>query len=196
MSHDNDPAKVVLKTALATIEGKYTAHGLELDVKVSPCSWMYQGYGFQAEYTGADCHGFVNDQPLAVEAATRADVQRLLDALPKGACTRCSKPYVRDAHTAKYRGTLCEPCWMDDFNKRCKAEEEKERKSLERQDARMLKKGYTHRVSAWVHPSGGGDDYLLDFYSKGEPTKEDVRRLLQKKGSRVFDDYGVVKLDK
>lgn len=199
MSHDHDPERAALRATLATIEGSYTAHGYAMTVKVSPCSWMYQGYGLQVEYTAADgrFHGFLNDKPRKVEDTTRADVQRLLDGLLAPVkCSRCETGYLLGEDSKKYRGTLCEPCWMDDFKKRCDADAEKERRRVARQDARMVKKGYTHRISAWVHPAGGGDDYLVDFYCKGEPTKEDVAKLLRKNGSRVLDDYGVEALAK
>lgn len=198
MSHDNAPDAVALKTTLATIEGQYTAHGYALNVRVSPCSWMYQGYGLQVEYTAVDgrCHGFLNEKARKVEDTTRADVQRLLDTLAPSACSRCQTGYLLGEDSKKYRGTLCEPCWTEDFKKRCAAEEEKDRKALARRDANMLKKGYTHRVTAWVHPSRGGDDFMIDFYGKSEPTPAEVKRLLQKEGSRVFDDYTVVKLTK
>jgi hypothetical protein len=197
MSNDataNDPA-VQRKVALATLEaGQYTAHGLAFKVRVSPCSWMYEGYGFQVEYNALDetSHGFKLDKALKVETATRADVQRLLDSLTPTTCSRCKTPYVLADDTKTYRGTLCEPCWAVDFKKRCEEEDKKERAAIARQDAKMLKKGYTHRISAWVH--AGGDDKLVDWYVQGEPTQEQVSRLLKRARSRVLDDYKIIPL--
>lgn len=188
------------KVALATLQGSYQTHGLPVDVSVSPCSWMYEGYGFQIGYEMPErrCWGHCIDKALTVETATRADVQRMLDAdLRAQPCARCTTPFLfNTTDRGSNRGTLCETCWMDDFNKENERHMEKENRALARKDAAMAKKGYTHRVSAWVHPARGGDDYLIDFYSKKLPTPCEIEALLRKEGSRRLDDYGIVALTK
>jgi len=70
----------------------------------------------------------------------------------------------------------------------------KERDLIARRDKRMAAKGYTHRVTAWVH--AGGDDRQIDFYVKGTPSDAFIKKALRKEGSRVLDDYSVVTLKK
>lgn len=55
----------------------------------------------------------------------------------------------------------------------------------------MKAKGMTHRVDAWVHPAGGGDDYLVSLYVNGEPTKSLIQKELKKLKSSVLDDYTI-----
>ena len=197
MSHDSsdDARKVALRVALATLEGQYEIRGHKVNVHVSPCSWMYPGYGFQIGFkmqTGA-AWGYVVDRKLTVETATKADVQRMLDSeVVVGDCTRCSVPFVKEPKSN--RGNLCESCWTDDWKKKVDGLEKKAKHNLERQDARMLKKGYTHRVTAWVH--AGGDDKTVDFYCIGRPVKGEIESHLRKMGSRVLDDYQVIPLNK
>lgn len=190
-----DDKQVVRDVALRTLRGRYVTGGIEVNVHVDPCAWMYPGYGFQFSYATVDgsCHNSIHGgRDLTVETATRGDVQRLLDTVLKPAqCARCKVTYLFDPKSN--RGTLCEKCWMEDWQKGVDALMEKERRKVARKDANMLKKGYTHRITAWVHPTRG-DDYAVDMYTKGQPSADYIRREIKKMGSRVDDDYSVTAL--
>ena len=60
-------------------------------------------------------------------------------------------------------------------------------------DAKRKEEGYTHRVSAWIHPDDG-DDYQMEFWLKNTPTEAQIKALLKRNGSTVLDDYQIVAL--
>ena len=59
---------------------------------------------------------------------------------------------------------------------------------------RMKAEGMTVRVSAWVHPAAGGDDYQADWYFPARPAPAEIRSLLRGEGSSVLDDFQVIAL--
>jgi hypothetical protein len=58
----------------------------------------------------------------------------------------------------------------------------------------MKKAGMEFRVSAWIHPEGGGDDCYVDWYLKSHPTPEQVTGFLRERHSSVLDDYEIIAL--
>lgn len=165
-----------------------------LSASISPCSWMYPGHGLQIqvvlEETGA--RGFARiDTPF--EKATEADIEAMLGGYQITACARCGGPrFAYEEHQGN-RGELCERCFMSDLNAELKKAQEKEQRTVARRDANHKKKGYTHRVTAWVHPPRGSD-YQIDVYYKGEPSKADIHAVLREKRSAELDQYTVVAL--
>ena len=69
---------------------------------------------------------------------------------------------------------------------------EKEQKKLQALHKKRKAEGYTHHVCAWIH--GTGDDYQIDFWTKGLMSDEDIKKYLMKKGSVSLDDFVVQKL--
>jgi hypothetical protein len=175
-------------------EWNYELGGLPLKLKVSPCSWMYAGYGFQAEYRSADSlsWGFVNDKALPLAMATPDDVIRLLNTLTVEPCRTCSARHI--LNPSSNRKDQCEVCFMKELNDSFAKEEAKDARALARRDAKHKTKGYSYRVTAWVHPSEGGDDYMIDIYMVRKPRAEAIRAILKRKRSRVLNDYSIVTL--
>ena len=65
-------------------------------------------------------------------------------------------------------------------------EEKKQKDAKEEQE--MRKSGYTHKLTAWIHPPRG-DDYSIVTFKKGNFTDMDIANALRK--STVKDDYTV-----
>ena len=45
------------------------------------------------------------------------------------------------------------------------------------------------KLTAWVHPDMGGDDYLIEYEFEIKPTKEEIKKLLRKHSSAATNDY-------
>jgi hypothetical protein len=187
------------------LNGQYTVHGHKLDVQVSPCSWMYNGYGLQVAYTSdkdpkfpkfmngvdekARSWGYVHDKTYQENTASRADVQKMLEKhLAPEACQTCNNPHLYNA--SGNRGHQCNVCFIAKLGEETKRAMEKEKKQEQRRDARHKRQGFTHKVTAWIHPERG-DDRQVVFYFKGEPTTDGIKSLLRAEGSRITDDFSV-----
>ena len=163
--------------------------GVQLYVSVSPCAWMHQWYPMQIKISVGE----------------------------KETCNAASKflswkQFYEDCSDADIRVQVNN--WLtegDNFEKfvanhneweerdrayQAGAEERRQKAAMEKaaQDTTYKAKGFTHRVNAWVHPSSGGDDYPIEMYCKGEPTKAQIRKELNKRGSAVMDDYQITVL--
>lgn len=173
----------------------FTKADVELTAEVSPCAWMYRGHPLQirVQLPGG---GWVFKQQKGVtwEQATEAHVVALAESIGVCACSRCGKPAFDPATVETNRNGLCEKCFLSDLNAEYEAAKKKEEAAIKRRDARQKKAGFTHRVSAWIHPAAGGDDYQVDIYWKGEPTKAEIQVELKKQGSRVQTDHTIVAL--
>lgn len=174
------------------MNGNYDAHGTTFKVEVSPCSWMYPGYGFQFGFkdTNGMSWGYLGRKSITEKEATKDDVRDMLETMIWPiTCTTCSGPGF--TYKGNNRGTECEKC----FTTKLKAEFDEAQKDIDkevtRQDRLHRTKGCTHRISAWVHPKGGGDDFQVDYYSVGAPTPASIKKLLRNEGSAVLDDYTV-----
>ena len=62
---------------------------------------------------------------------------------------------------------------------------------IAKRDKRMKAKGYTHKITAWIHPPTGSD-YCIDHYIQRKPTKAEIAKLLIK--SEIKDDFAVFEL--
>ena len=176
------------------LDGIYEAHGAKFAVSVSPCSWMYPGYGLQVQYRSEDgrAWGYLNNKPLDQKDASCHDVLDLLTkGLTPGPCKKCKERTFYNPNGN--RKTYCEQCFVSMLEARFAEEQEKEAALIAAEDENRKKEGYTHRVSAWIHPPRG-DDYQVEFYFKGEPTKKDVEAVLRQEKSKRLDDYKVYTL--
>jgi hypothetical protein len=184
--------------------GKTYSHdlgnGIRLEAEVSPCVFLYPQYPLQVQVRlrrEADAPlgiAYAVNRALTADAATDADVSALLAAVRTTPCIRCSEPAFDPATVDTNRGGLCESCFIADLNAALARHAEAERRRLARRDRRMKAKGMSVRVTAWVHPVTGGDDYQADWYFAARPTPAQIRSLLLDKGSSVLDDFQVVTL--
>jgi hypothetical protein len=72
--------------------------------------------------------------------------------------------------------------------------EKAEKQRLANRYRRLKAKGMNVRVSAWIHPVDGGDDYQADWYFAAQPTPTRLRKLLREEGSSVLNDFQIVTL--
>lgn len=167
-----------------------------LSVSISPCTWMYPGYGFQIQVRLEETGGvaYLIKKGLSFEDATEADIDALLAPVKIVRCPRCKSPAFDPATIETNRGGECEKCFLGDLNKEYEAALKKEAAAQKKVDAKMKANGMTHRVDAWIHPAGGGDDRRVSLYCSAAPTKALIKKELKKAGSGVFDDYTITKL--
>lgn len=168
---------------------------VKLSLNVSPCSWMYQGYGLQVQVQMAGGGSvYLQNKAVAFEKATEEDLNRLFDKVTLTTCKRCGKPAFDPAANDTNRAGLCEHCFLSDLQKEFDKASAKEAKRMARLDAKHRKNGFTHRVDAWIHPAHG-DDLQISFYCKGAPSKQLISNEIRKAGSCKLDDYTVVDLN-
>jgi hypothetical protein len=134
------------------------------------------------------------DRAKTADTYTSADVERLLAAVRTAPCSRCSTPAFDPSTVITNRGGLCEACFLSDLKAEFAGAAEAERQEVAARDHLMRRRGMVVRVSAWVHPQGGGDDYQVDWYLAARPTPERVKDLLRNEGSRRLDDYEIITL--
>ncbi len=179
---------------------RHLGNGLCLEARISPCVFMHESYPLQIQVTLMRHNGERLGQAHVVDGtktgATYTDeaVRRLLESIRIVPCPRCSTPAFDPATVQTNRGGLCEMCFLADLKSRCAAAEEAEQQAMVARDRRMKRKGMVVRVTAWVHPEGGGDDYLVDWYLDWQPTHEQVAVQLREEGSIILDDYQIVPL--
>jgi len=170
-----------------------TQDGIEFTATVSPCSWMYPGYGFQIEIrmeNGGCVH--VRQADLPYEKATVADMDRLFRPVKLVACSQCGAPAFDPACYRTNRDGWCERCFMESLNKTLAEAQARDAKKVAARDRVQKRRGMTHRVDAWIHPNGS--DYEISFYSQGEPPQEAIQEILKAQRSKVLTDYTVTKL--
>jgi hypothetical protein len=172
----------------------------QLQARISPCVFMYKNHALLVEVAQMRDDGtslgiaYAQHPDKTAQTATDADVRRLLDAVRTVACHRCSAPAFDPATIQTNRAGLCESCFLNDLKVDLAKAEQAERKIIATRDLAGKKAGDTVRISAWVHPAGGGDDYQIDWYCKSYPSPEQVRCLLLGMNSRVCDDYQIINL--
>lgn len=194
MKHVNDMRRQSGNKLAGTVRTR-EIDGTQLTLEISPCSWMYPNYGLQVKITmagGGDC--FFHEKDKLFADANEDDLNKLFDQVRLVKCSRCGKPAFDPMVCGTNRDGLCESCFIDDLNKEFQKVHEKERQKLAKLDAKRKAEGFTHRVSAWIHPSQGGDDYQVEIWFKRDPPQKEITDFLRKKKSSVLDDYQVLTL--
>lgn len=177
---------------LRTFTHTFDVDGHPATAQVSPCSWMYKGYGLQVEVNILGSRRYFNEKATSFETATEADVARLASQVKVCSCVRCNGPAVMDdpsVHPKYSSKGLCPKCLTADFEAEFAKEQAKEAKREEAEDKKMVSKGYNFKTVAWIHPAGGGDDYQIVLYSVKAPTPAEMTKTLRARRSRVTDDY-------
>lgn len=175
-------------------------NGLTLEANVSPCVFTHHHYPLQIGVRLCRRSGECLSEAHAADCTkdgstyTDADVERLLAAVRILPCPKCSKPAFDPATVETNRDGLCELCFLAKIEAEWADEDKAIKQAIASRDRRMKAKGMAVRVSGWVHPEDGGDDYVVNWYFAAAPTANQVRMLLCKEGSEVTDDYHVVRL--
>jgi len=151
---------------------------------VSPCSWMYQGYGLQ------------------IQLSLKENGENAESVFPKDKEFECRDvsldilmPRAQSLAISYLQTNGLEPLQkaLDHWAEAQKKWDEilkKEEAALLRDHAKHKAKGFTHYTTGWVHSSG--DDYQVGAYSKGAPTEAQIKKLLKR--SVVKTDYAVTEL--
>lgn len=158
--------------------------GVPVFVEVSPCSLMHKGYGLQIRLA------LRNPAP---NIASCFDVDKATD--PRKMKTREELLAAAQAQALRYlaRHGLAQvgyavDCWVHFVAKEMVEDKHAEtaaNKALAKAKAKA--EGYTHRVTAVIHPKSGGDDYAVQALYRHEPTQQDLATLLS--ASAIKDDY-------
>ena len=162
-------------------------NGVIVHASISPCSWMYPGYGFQFSLSlkengcNAECV-FVNNKELVW-----SDIK-----FPVNTLTELSAAWLKEHGVAPLQEKL--DAWLK-IEAEYRVEDAKRKVREEKRMAKLIVKrkaeGYTHRFFAWIHPARG-DDYQVEAFTKGAPTAVDIAAMLKK--STVKNDYVITAL--
>ena len=155
-----------------------TCHRLSLRIEMQN--------GGQATINNCDLKDFA--------AVTKRDVLDLCKRVNIIPCKRCRKPAFDPSTVETNRAGLCEACFMSDLRVKYAIAEAAEQSGLAKRDASYLAAGFTHRVTVWVHPHQGGDDFLSDLYFREKPTPEMIRAEIDHLGTWDDSDYGIITL--
>ena len=202
---ENDPIKNMQEQLRSSAPGEIAratfsreVDGAKLSAEISPCVWMNEGYPLQIQVTMADGGGnvYLTDKTKNFKTATPAAIEAMLAGVKVCRCKNkaCKNLSFDPAAAQTNRKGECEHCFMKKLNASFAKLQAKEDAKLKALDVSHKAKGFTHRVSAWVHPKQGGSDYQIDLYSKGRMTDIDVQKLLKKKGSAVTNDFQIIEL--
>lgn len=151
-----------------------TVHG-----EISPCAWMYPGYGMQVRLAlklhACNAESEFLRWKTPYKQSSDSDVLAHVHAF-------LAKDGLKNLEAALVR-------WAQ-----AQAEFAEQDRKLAAADARRVAsrkaKGYTHRMLAWVHPRAGSD-FQIEAWFKSEPTRPEVVAILRKQGSVLFDDFKV-----
>ncbi|POA78654.1 hypothetical protein [Pseudomonas sp. DP16D-R1] len=174
---------------------KFTAiqGDVELTAEISPCVFMYPGYGLQLTVklpNGGNT--IVSRKDIPIETATEQDCQALMETVKVLPCKTCQKPAFDPSTCRTNRDGECESCFMAKLNAEFEKDMKKEDDKLKRDDAKYKARGYTHRVHAWIHPPSGSDYELMMWMIN--PTPEQITAELKKKKSADTTDYKLIEL--
>lgn len=170
--------------------------GSTLVATVSPCSWMYSGYGLQISVEMNDKHGgnaVVHLKEKDFKDCDEKDFDALCEKVKIIPCKTCGKPAFDPTSVSTNRDRDCESCFMVKLDAEFEKAQELEDKRQVKDDLKMFKKGYRFRIKAWVH--AGGDDRVMLIYFVAKPTKAEIEKELKKAKSRVTDDWTAFELN-
>ncbi|WP_426158087.1 hypothetical protein [Pseudomonas sp. TSRC2-2] len=174
---------------------KFTAiqGAVELTAEISPCVFMYPGYGLQLTVSiPKGGNTIVARKDIPIETATEQDCQALLESVRVLPCKVCQKPAFDPSSCSTNRDGKCESCFMTELNASFEKATKKAEDKLKRDDAKFKARGYTHRVQAWIHPPRGSDYELMMWMIN--PTPEEITAELKKKKSADPTDYKLIEL--
>ena len=127
--------------------------------------------------------------------ATESDVHALLSKVRLCPCSKCGAPAFDPSSGSTNRNGVCEPCFMTNLNAKFATAQKAENKAARAAELKQLKKGYTHKIDAWIHPSQG-DDYQCTIFTKTHDlSTREIQRLIKQQGSVILTDYVFSKIE-
>ena len=162
--------------------------GVVVHAEISPCCWMYPGYGLQYSLSLKEkgCNAekvFVNDK--AIDPMSK-------DIMLMNVATEHAVKWLKENGVKPLQDAL--DSWLK-AEAEYRIEDAKRKVAAEKRLAKLIAKrkaeGYTHRFLAWIHPARG-DDYQVEAFTKGAPKGEQIDAWL--KNSEVKTDFVVTAL--
>jgi hypothetical protein len=179
--------------------------GATLTMRVEAASWGYPNWGLQIGVSiddgGKTRHNSTGARrpDLPFEKATVGDALALFESVGVVPCRTCGAPAFDPATSITNRAGECESCFLEridrDYQRQMLPSRIRELKAELQRAGDHKAKGFTHRLLAMIHPEAGGDDYLVEFFTKKEPTPAEIEKLLKKRRSAVLNDYRLTHLD-
>lgn len=182
-------------TRLANLQLSHRIGNATLTATIDPCCFMYPNYGLQMSIMLGEQRGSIH-QRVAIDTVTEAVAQALLETVKVHECKECSKPALDCTSVKTSQLGLCGVC----INALCEREFEQymagDAKELERELALVKadgkSQGYTHFVTAVIHPTHGDDYFHYMLTMTDDPAI--ITRKIAAQGSELTTDYTVEKL--
>lgn len=173
----------------STVTNFVVQHNQPVYVSISPCSWMNKKYGLQIR---------LSLQPNAVNAASIFDLNKSINAttIKLEELVKCAAAQAQRWLDANGIDPIkkAAKAWQAANEARERAMEAENKIHAKREVARLKDKqakGFTHRLSAWVHPEDGSD-YHVEAFKKGPVPFSFINKVLEK--SVIKDDYCITVL--
>lgn len=143
---------------------RWRKSGAALKAHIWSCSTSCDRLSLRIEMQNGGGQATINNCDLKdFSAVTRQDVLDLCNHVNVVPCKRCGSPAFDPATVDTNRAGLCESCFMHDLRAKYAVVEAVEQSKLAKKDAAHLGAGFTHRVTAWIHPHHCGGDILSDL---------------------------------
>jgi hypothetical protein len=168
-----------------------TPTGLEVKADIPPYVWMYNRGTIDIDVSDArECDHRVKT-PFTMDLNSPEELIKWLEELKiaESDCKIC-KAHIIHRESEYRQADECDICCKERLSAEWAVENAQRAKEEAAEEQKMVKKGYFFKTVAWVHPSRGGDDYMMVWFSVSKPTVAQVQKILKKEGSRVMDDYG------
>jgi len=166
---------------------KLSYRGQIIFADISPCSWMYHGYGLQFKLSLKE-QGFNAESVFIKDRLECCDIP--LDVILPHA-KKLAIEYIQKNGTTKLQEAIDNyQISLDKFQKEFEADNAKEEARTKERHAKNKAEGFGFYFSAWIHPIHG-DDYGIEAYLK-EPNERIIANLLKK--STIKTDYTITAL--
>jgi hypothetical protein len=151
-------------------------------VRISPCSWMYPGHKIQIGISLKE--NAPNIATIFQKSETMEWDKENHPAMLKEA-RNVTRNYLKEHGRIELDKAEKK---HQKLNREWEIHQEKELQEQKKREIRLINKGFTHRLDAWIHPSHDSD-FQIKVYFMGEPTKTEVQKQLKK--CQVKTDYKV-----
>lgn len=177
---------------LASLQITHAIGDSTLTATIDPCCFMYPNYGLQMTIMLGDQRGSLHKR-VDIDNVTESVAQELLAQVKVHECKECGQPALDCTTVITNQLGLCGAC----INSLCEREFEQymadDAEEVERELAAVKadgkSKGYTHFITAVIHPVQG-DDYFHYMLTKSDDSVT-IERKIAKQGSEITTDYKV-----
>ncbi|HDS1721699.1 hypothetical protein NPS53_09315 [Pseudomonas putida] len=177
---------------LASLRLTRTVGASTLTSSIDPCSFMYPHYGLQITVKLDQQKGTLHKRQ-SMDTVTEADVQQLLDQVKVHGCEQCGKPALDVTTIQTNKLGLCGVCIDEHCQREFERDMAEDAQELERELAAAKAdgkaKGFTHFVTAVIHPEQGDDHYHFMLTKTEDPAT--IEAMIARQGSQITTDYRI-----